>query len=76
METVRKTVRAKEKFVTFDLTQAVKIRNGVTLLMVTFPGLHVLDQARIVGSNVSSNRERLPALRNFKRNSLNLYCGS
>ena len=66
METARKTMRKmekKEKFVTFKVTQTVKIRNGVTMLVVTIPGFHV--QARklaIVRSDVSSNKERVKCL--------------
>ena len=65
METARKTIREKEKFVTFQKTQAVKIWNIVPLLVVFIPGLHVNDQARklaIVRSDVSSNKERVKCL--------------
>ena len=70
METARKTMRKKElqkkeKFVTFHLSHAVQIRNGVTMLIVSIPGLHVIHQARIfaiVRSHVSSYGERVNRL--------------
>ena len=66
METARKTIREKEKFVTFHISQSVKIRNGVTMLIVSIPGLHVvIHQSRvfaIVRSHVSSYGERVKRL--------------